>query len=72
MGDLSLNGFYIDEHEIGDLLVQTNWDAESRGVSLQGELDVNNIQTFNFSGSYMLERILLMFTWILMILTSHL
>ena len=55
MGDLSLNGFYIDEHEIGDLLVQTNWDAESRGVVLQGELDVNNIQTFNFSGSYMLE-----------------
>ncbi|MDG2152871.1 MAG: translocation/assembly module TamB domain-containing protein [Crocinitomicaceae bacterium] len=55
MGDLSLNGFYVDEHEIGDLLVQTNWDGESRGVILQGELDVNNIQTFNFSGSYMLE-----------------
>ena len=56
MGDLSLNGFYIDEHEVGDLLVQTNWDAESRGIVLQGELDVNNIQTFNFSGSYMLEN----------------
>lgn len=55
MGDLSLNGFYLDEHEIGDLLVQTNWDGESRGINLQGELDVNNIQTFNFSGSYMLE-----------------
>ena len=56
MGDLSLNGFYIDEHEVGDLLVQTNWDAESRGIVLDGEMDVNNIQTFNFSGLYMLEN----------------
>ena len=55
MGDLSLDGFYVDEHEIGDLLVQTNWDELSSGIRLLGVLDVNEIQTFNFSGIYLLE-----------------
>ena len=55
IGDLSLNEFYVDEHEIGDLLVQTNYDNSINGIELFGELDVNDIQTFNFSGNYLLE-----------------
>ena len=41
--------------EIGDILVQTNYDNTINGLELLGELDVNNIQTFNFSGNYFLE-----------------
>ncbi len=55
MGDLLLSELYVDEHEIGDILVQTNYDNTINGLELLGELDVNNIQTFNFSGNYLLE-----------------
>ena len=55
MGDLLLSELYVGEHEIGDILVQTNYDNTINGLELLGELDVNNIQTFNFSGNYLLE-----------------
>ena len=55
MGDLLLSELYVDEHEIGDIMVQTNYDNTINGLELLGELDVNDIQTFNFSGNYLLE-----------------
>ena len=52
MGDLWLQDFFVDDHNIGDLMVHSNWDDERQAVHLEGELDVNDIQTFNFIGSY--------------------
>ena len=55
MGDLILSELSVDDYEIGDILVQTNYDYLMSGLELSGELDVNHIQTFNFSGNYFLE-----------------
>ena len=54
MGDLSLDSFFIDNHEVGDILVQTNWNSSRNAINMLGELNVNDIQTFNFSGFYLL------------------
>jgi len=56
MGDLSLDSFFIDNREVGDMLVQTNWNSLKNGINMLGELNVNDIQTFNFSGFYFLEN----------------
>ena len=56
MGDIWLKDFFVDEHFIGDLLVHSNWDKKEHKVNLRGELDVDEIKTFEFYGFYGIEK----------------
>ena len=56
MGDASIKGLYLNNQEVGDVFVQSNWNNKSESIQLIGDLLYKGNETFAFDGSYYLER----------------
>ncbi|MDG1346648.1 MAG: translocation/assembly module TamB domain-containing protein, partial [Crocinitomicaceae bacterium] len=55
-GDASIKGLIIDQEEVGDVFVQSNWEKGKQSIGLKGDLIYKNTQTFAFDGFYHLNR----------------
>ena len=55
-GDASIKGLFIDQEEVGDVFVQSNWEKGKQSIGLKGDLIYKNTQTFAFDGFYHLNR----------------
>jgi hypothetical protein len=56
MGDASILGLYVNNEEVGDVFVQSQWNRASESVGMTGDLMYRGNQTFEFQGSYFTER----------------
>ncbi len=56
IGDAAIQGLFINDEEIGDIFMQSQWNKASESVGLMGDLLYRGNQTFKFDGSYFLER----------------
>jgi TamB, inner membrane protein subunit of TAM complex len=55
-GDASIKDLFIDNEEIGDLYVQSNWEKGAESIGLNGDLNYKKHKTFAFEGLYHLDR----------------
>jgi hypothetical protein len=56
IGDAAIQGLYLNDQEVGDIFVQTEWNKASESVGLLGDLIYRGNQTFKFDGSYFTAR----------------
>lgn len=56
MGDLSVKGLIVDEEEVGDVYVLSEWDHMHQKVSLSGDLIYRGVPTFQFKGTYDISK----------------
>ncbi len=56
MGDANIQDLYVNDHEIGNIFIQTQWDQESNSYGMAGDLMYKNHETFSFDGHYYAER----------------
>ncbi len=56
MGDLNIEKFQVNDEEVGDVFVMSNWDKTFNTVKLEGELMYKGIQSLDFEGNYYLNR----------------
>ena len=56
MGDASIIGLKIDNQEVGDIFVQSQWNKGSESIGLLGDMNYRGNQTFAFQGNYFTER----------------
>ena len=56
LGDLLIKDLYVDQEEIGDVYVMSQWDQTFNTVTLNGELLYKGIQSLDFSGKYFITR----------------
>lgn len=56
MGDAALIDFHVNNQEVGDVFMQSEWDHEAQSISAQGDLIYQGNQTFDFDGHYYLDR----------------
>lgn len=56
IGDAAIQGLYLNDQEVGDIFVQTEWNKASESVGLIGDLIYRGNQTFKFDGSYFTAR----------------
>ena len=54
-GDISLQDFFLDDQEIGNVLIQTDWSALRNSILLNGLLDYRNQPTLDFGGAYFIN-----------------
>jgi len=52
LGDFSLQDFFLDGQEVGNLLIQTDWSDSRKSILLNGLLDYRNQPTLDFGGVY--------------------
>ncbi len=55
-GDASIKKLFIDNEEIGDVFVQSDWEKGKQSIGLSGDLIYKNTQTFEFEGQYHLDK----------------
>jgi hypothetical protein len=55
-GDASIKGLYINNEEVGDVFVQSEWVKGEESVKLLGDLIYRNTKTFAFDGKYHVNR----------------
>lgn len=56
IGDAAIQGLFINNEEVGDIFMQSQWNKASESVGLMGDLLYRGNQTFKFDGSYFLKR----------------
>ncbi|MEY4602766.1 MAG: hypothetical protein RIT43_58 [Bacteroidota bacterium] len=56
MGDASIREFYLNEREVGDIYLQSDWNKQRESIRLGGDLTYRGAQTFKFDGNYYLEK----------------
>lgn len=56
MGDASIFGLYVNNEEVGDVFMQSEWNKASESVGMMGDLMYRGNQTFKFMGSYFTAR----------------
>lgn len=56
IGDAAIQSLYINDEEVGDIFMQSQWNKASESVGLMGDLLYRGNQTFRFDGSYFLEK----------------
>ena len=56
MGDASIQQFYVNKQEVGDIYVQSDWNKLRESIGLTGDLTYRGAQTFRFDGNYFLDR----------------
>ena len=56
IGDAAIQELYLNDQEVGDVYVQSEWNKGSESVGLIGDLTYRGNQTFKFDGNYFLER----------------
>ncbi|MFM7682061.1 MAG: translocation/assembly module TamB domain-containing protein, partial [Bacteroidota bacterium] len=52
MGDARVESFKIDNEEIGNIQIMSDWNQKRESVILNGDLEYKNQRTFDFSGMY--------------------
>lgn len=52
MGDLNIQKLTVNEEEIGDVYVLSEWDRKVNTVKMQGEIMYKGIQSLDFHGHY--------------------
>jgi len=52
LGDFSLQNFFLDGQEVGNLLIQSDWSDSRKSILLNGLLDYRNQPTLDFGGVY--------------------
>lgn len=55
-GDVQIKELFLDGAEVGDINVKADWGKETESIDLSGELFYKKNKTFNFGGSYYLNR----------------
>jgi hypothetical protein len=55
-GDASVKGLFINNEEVGDVFVQSEWIQGDESVKLLGDLIYRNTKTFSFDGKYHVNR----------------
>lgn len=55
-GDINVNDLFIDNREVGDLFMKSNWKRGSESLALRGDLLYKSNKTFKFNGNYFLNR----------------
>ena len=56
MGDASIREFYLNEREVGDVYLQSDWNKQRESIRLEGDLTYRGAQTFKFDGNYYLDK----------------
>lgn len=56
LGDASLIGLEVNNHQIGDIWLQSNWDKPKQSVTLMGDLIYKNLEALKFEGDYFLKE----------------
>lgn len=55
-GDASLIDFFVNNNQVGDIYVQSEWDNLNKSIAARGDLIYLGNETFNFDGDYYLDR----------------
>ncbi len=55
-GTAHIIGFYMDQQEIGDILINSKWDKPNKSIRLNGDLMYKGLRNFDFEGKYFVER----------------
>jgi len=56
MGDASIQQLVVNDREVGDVYIQSDWNKLRESIALAGDLTYRGVQTFRFDGNYFLER----------------
>lgn len=56
LGDVSIEGLYLNNQEVGDIYAQSGWNKESQSIAMNGDLIYRGQETFTFEGHYFTER----------------
>lgn len=52
MGDMNITSLKVNDEEVGNVFVLSEWDKAANNVKLEGDMIYRDIQTFKFSGHY--------------------
>jgi len=55
-GNANVSKFYIDNREVGDLFIHSDWKKGGESLNLTGDLFYKSNKTFNFKGDYFFKR----------------
>lgn len=56
IGDANIQNLFIDNHEVGNIFVQSQWNRTTNSFGLTGDLIYKNVETFDFEGNYFLDK----------------
>ena len=56
MGDLNIQGLAINQEEVGDVYVMSQWDDRKNMIDLSGDLIYRGVPTFQFKGNYDISK----------------
>lgn len=56
LGDISVEGLYLNNQEVGDIYAQSGWNKASQSIAMNGDLIYRGHETFVFEGHYFTER----------------
>ncbi|MFN5633626.1 MAG: translocation/assembly module TamB domain-containing protein [Flavobacteriia bacterium] len=56
LGDVSVEGLYLNNQEVGDIYAQSGWNKASQSIAMNGDLIYRGQETFSFEGHYFTER----------------
>ena len=56
LGDVSVEGLFLNNQEVGDIYAQSGWNKVSQSVAMNGDLIYRGQETFTFEGHYFTER----------------
>ena len=56
LGDVSVEGLYLNNQEVGDIYAQSGWNKASQSIAMNGDLIYRGQETFTFEGHYFTER----------------
>ncbi len=52
MGDIRVDNLFINNEEVGNVYLQSQWDKSKDKIALEGDLEFKGVQTFDFNGTY--------------------
>lgn len=55
-GTADIDQLYLNQEEVGDVLVAANYDNQRKVIVLDGDLYYRNAETFAFQGNYFLDK----------------
>ncbi len=56
LGDVSVEGLYLNNQEVGDIYAQSGWNKASQSIAMSGDLIYKGNESFTFEGNYFTER----------------
>ncbi len=56
VADANLMDFAINENEIGNIFVQSDWDKKTESINVNGDLMYRGVRTFDFVGNYAMAK----------------